>query len=185
MSNGNRLWLRRAALGWLTAGLLAMVVGGCAAGGGKKGGAAEAGPDLSAPVKPENRYKVSADPAAPFFRNSPQQPAGADLQVKKETRVTLVSKLAGYSKVKLPAGDIGYVDSTDIAHLSPKEIADEDALVAAQQAQAALLAAPMNNANIGNGGNYNPPPEAGRAEPLPLADPGPTATPPPSTMFRY
>lgn len=182
MSKGKTFWAGRTAL--VAAGGLLILAAGCAA-GGKKTGTADAGPDLSAPVRAEDRYKVSADPTAAFFRNSPQQPAGADLQVKKETRVTLLSRLAGYSKVKLSAGDTGYVDTADIVHLSPKEMADEDALVAAQQAQAALLAAPMNNANIGNGGNYNPPPEAGRNEPLPLADPNPSASPPPSTMFRY
>ena len=146
--------------------------------------------DLSAPVKPENRYKVVADPTAAFFRYSPQQAAGADQRIPKETRVELLSRLAGYSKVKLPVGTIGYMDSADLSHLSPKEIADEDALVAAQQAAATALAASadgtgLNNANIGNGGDYRPPSEAGRSEPLPAVDPTASPTPPPSTMFRY
>lgn len=146
--------------------------------------------DLSAPVKPENRYKVAAEPTAGFFRASPQQPGGADEQVKKDTRVELIRRLAGYSRVKLPAGTIGYMDSADLTHLSPKEIADEDALAAAQQAAALALSAPadptgLNNANNGNGGNYRPPAEAGRTEPLPAVDPATIATPPPATMFRY
>lgn len=171
----------RLALGSFFAAAL-LAAAGCA---GNKAVANNPGRDLSAPVKPEDQYKITADPTAPFYRFSPQQAAGPDQQIKKETRVELVSKLAGFSKIKLPSGDVGFVDTADIGHLSPKEIADEQALAAAQQAQAAALANPINNANIGNGGNYTPPPEAGRTEPLPVADPSPTATPPPSTMFRY
>ena len=173
----------RLALGVLAMAAL-LIAGGCA--GGKKTAVDDAGRDLSAPIKPEDQYKITSDPTAGFFRYSPQQPAGPDQQVKKETRVELISKLAGFSKVKLPSGEVGYVDTADIGHLSPKEIADEQALIAAKQAEAAALANPiLNNANIGNGGSYTPPPEAGRTEPLPVADPGPSTTPPPSTMFRY
>ena len=180
MANGNMSWGTCKVLAVLAA--VGLLAAGCSGGGSGKG-AADAGPDASAPVKPENRYKVIADTAS-FFRFSPQQPGGADLQVKKETRVTLINRFAGYRKVKLPAGDIGYVDGSEVAQLSPKEIADEDALAAARLAPPTALG-PLNNANIGNGGNYNPPPEAGRAEPLPVADPNPTASPPPPAMFRY
>ena len=175
----------------LTILVAAGMLSGCTTRGGKPGaanpvgGAVAADPD--APAKPEARYKVTTD-QAPFFRFSPQQAAGADKQLKKETRVTLISRLAGYSKVQLPGGDYGYVDSGDISHLDPKEIADEDALYAAQHAPPAALSTPMtevNGANIGNGGNYNPPPEAGRAQPLPVADPGASPTPPPASIFRY
>ncbi len=184
MSKAKMLRSMRAMLVLLAAaGLLAA---GCAGGAGKKqaGDGADAGADLAAPVKPENRYKITAETAS-FFRNSPQQPAGPDQQIKKETRVTLISHLAGYSKIQLAdGGTTGFVDSADIGHLSPKEIADEDALYAAQHAPPSALA-PLNGGNIGNGGNYVPPSEAGRAEPLPVADPNPTASPPPPAMFRY
>ena len=167
--------------------LLLVVAGtltGCTGGGGK-GNAAnnDPGPDLSAPTKPADRYKVTADSAA-FFRFTPQQVSGPDMQVKKETRVTLLSHVAGYSKVRLSAGDVGFVDTGDIGHLSPKEIADEDALYAAQHAPPTAFA-PITGANLGNGGNYNPPPEAGQAQPLPLADPASSPTPPPASIFRY
>lgn len=165
----------------VTAGMLT----GCTVGGGKK----QAGTDTiindpSVPAKPADRYKVTTDRAA-FFRFSPQQASGPDQTIKKETRVTLVGRLAGYSKVRLVSGDVGFMDSGDIGHLNPKEIADEDALYAAQHAPPAALNSPLNNANIGNGGNYNPPPEAGQAQPLPLPDAAPTPTPPPPSMFRY
>ena len=180
MLRGRRSTRLLGALFLTVAGLLA----GCAAHGGK-GNAAnnDPGPDLSAPAKPADRYRVTADTAA-FFRFSPQQASGPDMQVKKDTRVTLLSHVAGYSKIRLPAGDVGFVDTGDIGHLSPKEIADEDALYAAQHAPPAAFA-PITGANLGNGGNYNPPPEAGRAQPLPVADPAGSPTPPPASIFRY
>ena len=179
--------MRRTLTICVAAGMLA----GCATKDGKPAAAAKPGVDASevidpdALAKPEARYKVTAD-QAPFFRFSPQQAAGADQQLKKDTRVTLVSRVAGFSKIQLlPAGQFGYVDSSDIIHLSPKEISDEDALYAAQHAPPAALNTPMTDANIGNGGNYNPPPEAGRAQPLPVADPAGSPTPPPASIFRY
>ena len=180
----------------LTICVAAGMLTGCTTKGGKPAAAKPGGGDAAAIIdpdalpKPEARYRVSTDLAS-FFRFSPQQPAGADQQLKKDMRVTLVGKLAGYSKVELPSGQFGYVDSADITHLSPKEISDEDALYAAQHAPPALLNTPMtdanlgNGGNIGNGGNYNPPPEAGRAQPLPLADPAGSPTPPPASIFRY
>ena len=164
----------------VTAGLLA----GCITGGKQQAGTdTMVINDPSAPAKPADRYKVTAETAA-FFRYSPQQASGPDQQIKKETRVTLLSCLAGFSKVRLMGGDVGYMDSGDIGHLNAKEITDEDALYAAQHAPPPMLSSPINNANIGNGGNYNPPPEAGQAQPLPLPD-APTASPPPPSMFRY
>ena len=174
----------------LTICVAAGMLTGCATKGGKPAAAKPGGGDAAAVIDPdalpkaEFRYKVATDQAA-FFRYSPQQPAGADQQLKKEMRVTLVGKLAGYSKVQLPGGQFGYVDTADITHLSAKEISDEDALYAAQHAPPALLSTPMTDANIGNGGNYNPPPEAGRAQPLPVADPNTSPTPPPASIFRY
>ena len=183
MFKGTTIQRMRAALTLVVvAGLLA----GCQTTGKK--GETDALNDLSAPTKPEARFKVAADPTAPFFKYSPQQASGADQQIIKDTRVELLSRLAGYSKIKLPNGNIGFMDSSDLIHLSPKEISDEDAAFAAKQAAAAQALAVTqgaNNANIGNGGNYNPPPEAGQSQPLPIADPTPAATPPPSTMFRY
>ena len=185
----------------LTICVAAGMLTGCATKGSKQAAAKPGGGDASAVIdpnalpKPELRYKVTTDQAS-FYRFSPQQPAGADQQLKKDVRVTLVGKLAGYSKVELSGGQFGYVDSDDIGHLSPKEIADEDALYAAQHAPPALLNTPMtdagvsatsiaNGGSIGNGGNYNPPPEAGRSQPLPVADPNASPTPPPAAIFRY
>ena len=187
MTRGSKSPRARATLTILVA--AGMLAGCSTVGNGGKPAAAKPGGDAAArdpdaPAKPEDRYKVSSD-LAPFFRFSPQQAAGPDRQLKKETRLTLLGRLAGYSKVQLVGGDYGYVDSSDITHLSPKEIADEDALYAAQHAPPAALA-PLNGAgNIGNGGNYNPPPEAGRSQPLPVADPAAAPTPPPASIFRY
>ena len=140
-------------------------------------------------VSAADRWKVTADTTS-FFRYGPQQLNGSDLELKKETRITMVKRGHGYSQIRMADNQTGYVGTEDITPLSAQEIAAEDAQkVAAAQAAAALLS-PVPGQG-GGGGTYNSgprvsiPSEAGRSESLPTNDPGVTPTPPPPTIFRY
>jgi hypothetical protein len=58
-------------------------------------------------------YAVTAE-KAPFFRYGPQQGNGADLQLPKDTLMTVIRPSFGYCKVHLTSGEEGYVASEDI-----------------------------------------------------------------------
>src|SRR4029077_9885522 len=62
-------------------------------------------------------YAVSAD-KTPFFRYGPQQGNGADMQLPRDTLMTVIRPSFGYCKVHLLSGDDGYVASEDI-HVAP------------------------------------------------------------------
>ena len=60
------------------------------------------------------QYIVKAD-TTPFFEYGPAQSKGPDMQLKKDTMVTMVEKRYGYSRVMGPDGQSGYVPTDDIA----------------------------------------------------------------------
>ena len=178
----------RAALGAVLLWTVAVSGGGCTHGTGAASANAAPGANANGPVKNADRYKVTAATTS-FFHYGPQQLNGSDLELKKETRITMVSRGHGYSQIRLADGQTGYVGTEDIAPLSAEDIAAEEAQLAAAAAAAAppgALSGPMTN-----GGTYNSgppvaiPPEAGRSESLPTNDPNSTPTPPPATIFRY
>lgn len=143
-------------------------------------------------VPDKDRYKVKADTTG-FFRYSPLQASGSDLDLKKNAHLTMLQHGRGYSQVKTEDNQIGYVGTDDIVQLSPAEIAQEDAatLQAAQAAAGgAQLAGPLPTPTENPTGrpskrtgpqNTAPavtiPSDAGRNERLPEADARPTATP--------
>jgi hypothetical protein len=167
--------------GWVrvTAGavLCAMVLAaaGCQAGGKKTANA----PAANANAPASDRYKVTADTTA-FYLYGPQQPSGPDQTLKKNDKLTMLKRSYGFSRVKAPDGQTGYVGTEDIAPLTPEEIADEDA---------ALQQVPMPDAEtqkrMGAMGGYTIPPEAGNDERLPVADPSPSPKPTLNAPFRY
>ena len=176
-------------LALLVAGVLWVAgMAGCLGGGKSAGGGAAAGSSATdapdAPVKPALRYKVVVD-QTDFFRISPQQPAGPDDHLKKDTRVTFLKRYGGYTQVRTAGGIPGYVPSEDVAQISAQEVAQEDAALLARQAPPAALA-PITS---GPGGTYSIPPEATRDTVLPVQDTAPTdgaaAKPTPNPMFRY
>lgn len=59
----------------------------------------------------------------PFFRYGPQQGSGPDMELPKDTLMTLIRPSFGYSKVHLTSGEEGYVSSEDISVASPSLIA--------------------------------------------------------------
>jgi hypothetical protein len=58
-------------------------------------------------------YAVTAT-SAPFYKYGPQQGNGPDMQLPRDTLVTLIRPSFGYSKVHLANGQEGYVASEDI-----------------------------------------------------------------------
>ena len=161
--------------------VLAVVLGGggCLRPGGSANGSAATPAD--APVKNADRYKVAAD-TTPFYHYGPQQLNGSDDDLKKDTRLTMLNRGRGYSQVRLPNNETGYVGTEDIAPLSPAEIAAEDAQKLAAITPAGV-AATANARTTLKGPAYTIPPEAGNAEGLPQLSP--TPTPPPAGIFRY
>ncbi len=60
-----------------------------------------------------NFYAVTADKTA-FFKFGPQQGKGADMELPKDTLMTVIRPSFGYCKVHLTNGEVGYVASEDI-----------------------------------------------------------------------
>ena len=134
-----------------------------------------------------DRWKVKAD-TTPFYHYGPQQLNGSDQDLKKDTRITMLERSRGYSRVRLPSNEVGYVGTEDITPLDANEIAAEDAQKLAATAAAAppgALTGPMGSTPAAGGPRYTIPAEAGRSESLPTADPNPTPKPPPPAIFRY
>jgi hypothetical protein len=67
-------------------------------------------------------YAVTAQ-KTPFFRYGPQQGSGADMELPKDTLMTLIRPSFGFCKVHLTSGEEGYVASEDIDVASPALIA--------------------------------------------------------------
>ena len=140
-------------------------------------------------VPSADRWKVKAD-TTPFYHYGPQQLNGSDQDLKKETRITMLTRSGGYSRVRLPSNEVGYVGTEDITPLDANEIAAEDAQKLAAAAAAAppgALTSPMGSTvtPAAGGPRYTIPAEAGRSESLPTADPNPTPKTPPPSIFRY
>jgi hypothetical protein len=120
-------------------------------------------------------YAVTPD-STPFFRHGPQQGAGPDLTLPKDSLVRLIRPSFGYSKVEvLSSGQIGYVASEDINVASASLIATTHA-AARHTASASRIAEP-------SGGRFNfdsaDPSLMAPPEQLPAPDLPPTTSPSP------
>jgi hypothetical protein len=56
---------------------------------------------------------------APFYKYGPAQAFGADETIPAGTRVTLLQRSMGYSRVMLANGVTGYVSNEDVAPVAP------------------------------------------------------------------
>jgi hypothetical protein len=70
----------------------------------------------------EKLYAVTSA-KAPFYKLGPQQGGGPDLELPRDTMMTLIRPSFGYSKVHLVNGQEGFVASEDIKPASPALIA--------------------------------------------------------------
>jgi hypothetical protein len=163
--------------GWvraLAAGLCALALAGTGCSGDKEA----ANPPAAANAPASDRYKVTAE-TADFYLYGPQQPNGPTLTLKKDTRLTMVKRAYGYSRVNTPDGQTGYIGTEEIAPLSPEELADEAA--AMQQVPSAETLKRMGPME----GGYTIPPEAGNDERLPVPDASPSPKPTLTQPFHY
>ncbi len=91
--------------------LLVQFLAGCGSGG------------TSASVPKAGKYYAVTAEKAPFFKYGPQQGSGADLQLPKDTLLTLIQSSFGYCKVSLTSGEQGYVAREDINVAPPTLVA--------------------------------------------------------------
>ncbi len=96
--------------------LLAIVCLGSGCQSGEKKGAK---PPAAAAAPGSDRYKVTAD-TTNFYSYGPQEPNGPDSVLKKDTKLTLIKREFGYSRVKTPDNQTGYVGTEDIGPLSAR-----------------------------------------------------------------
>jgi len=76
----------------------------------------------SKPASGKDLFVVTA-PQTPFYRYGPQQTAGADRQLPRDTVVTLVRHAFGYSKVRLEDGQQGFVANDDLGKAPERLVA--------------------------------------------------------------
>jgi hypothetical protein len=67
-------------------------------------------------------YAVTSEKTA-FYKYGPQQGSGADLELPKDTLLTLIRSSFGYCKVTLRSGEEGYVAREDINVAPPNLVA--------------------------------------------------------------
>src|SRR5437868_1490877 len=76
-------------------------------------GCARLFPHRSAAAKHDGLFVVTAE-TTPFYRYGPQQGRGPDRELNKDTMVKLIRHAFGYSKVRLPDGQQGFVANDDL-----------------------------------------------------------------------
>jgi hypothetical protein len=59
---------------------------------------------------------------APFYKYGPAQTFGADDMLTAGTRVTLIQRTMGFSRVMLATGMTGYVSNDDISPAAPEQL---------------------------------------------------------------
>jgi len=76
-------------------------------------GCAGSNPNQARAANGEKLYTVITD-STPFYRHSPQQGNGPDMQLQKDRLMTLIRASFGYCKVKSTTGEQGFVANDDI-----------------------------------------------------------------------
>jgi hypothetical protein len=71
-------------------------------------------------------YAVTA-PKAAFYKFGPQQGGGPDMELPRDTLITLIRPSFGYCKVQLATGEQGYVANEDIKIAPPALVAAANA----------------------------------------------------------
>jgi hypothetical protein len=73
----------------------------------------------------QDSFIVTAEYAA-FYRRAPKPGRKPDLQLAKDTLVTVIRPAFAYSKVRLANGEQGFVANEDLSHGSDPLLADSD-----------------------------------------------------------
>ncbi len=74
-----------------------------------------------APVLPGSKYMVIVE-KTPFYKYGPAQTFGADFQLLKDQRVTMIQRSFGYSRVMTADGVTGFVPSDDLGLAPPEPV---------------------------------------------------------------
>lgn len=85
-------------------------------------GAALLGACAGGPAVPPGSSCEITSPRAPFYKYGPAQTFGADETLASGTRVTLIQRSMGFSRVMLASGVTGYVSNDDLSPAAPEEI---------------------------------------------------------------
>jgi hypothetical protein len=111
--------------------LVAAVVGACANG----------------PHVPPGTSCEVTSPRAPFYKYGPAQTFGADDMLEHGTRVTLVQRSMGFSRVMLASGVTGYISNDDINPLAPEPSAKPGSTVTNRKLER-VFTAPVKRSNV-------------------------------------
>ena len=76
-------------------------------------------------TKHEDLFTVTAEHAS-FYRRAPKPGRGPDLQLAKDTLVTVTQSAFAYSKVRLANGERGFVANEDMTQASDNLVAGAD-----------------------------------------------------------
>ena len=112
--------------------LLAALLGACAATG---------------PVIPPGTVCVVTTPRAPFYKYGPAQSFGADLLLPYGTRVTMLERSTGFSRVMGEHGISGYVASDQIEPVPPEPKVRDPRLVTNRKVPRAF-SGPIKRSNV-------------------------------------
>lgn len=85
---------------------------------------------------------------APFYKYGPAQTFGADEALPQGTRVTLVQREMGFSRVMLANGVTGYVSTDDLAVVAPEPKATPSPRVVTNRKLPRLFSAPVKRSNV-------------------------------------
>ena len=85
-------------------------------------GCAGSGEKTAQNDQPESdRYEVIAS-HTPFYKYGPAQAQGPDFTLKKGVVVTLVKRSSGFSRVRIPEGEEGYIANDRLAVAPPEPV---------------------------------------------------------------
>ena len=68
-----------------------------------------------------DRFAVTL-PHTPFYKYGPAQAQGADLSLRKGVVVTLIKRSSGFSRVRIPEGEEGYIANDRLAPAPPEPV---------------------------------------------------------------
>lgn len=128
----------------------------------------------SAKIPPGAQCEVAVS-RTPFYKYGPAQTFGADESVTQGTRVTMVERDFGFSRVTLPNGTTGYVATEDLKPLPPEPKPNPNERVVTNRKMPRLFTAPVKRSNVES--TPGDPLFDINDVPLPMSDPPPKPPP--------
>lgn len=97
-------------------------------------------------IPPGSSCEVSAL-RAPFYKYGPAQAFGADDMLASGTRVTLIQRSMGFSRVMLASGVTGYISNDDLSPVAPEAPVDPASVVTNRKLEP-MFTAPSKSAKV-------------------------------------